>query len=56
MPRGELSELQIAEDLPVPNEDQMGETSAETDAKAALSMSLLRVARVGYGVGSEVPA
>lgn len=55
MHRGELHELWIAENLSVANKDEMGEASQETDRKAALSMSLLRVAWVGRGVGSQVP-
>lgn len=54
MHRAELHEVRIAEDLSVPNEDEMGEASQETDRKAALSMSLLRVAWLGRGIGSEV--
>jgi hypothetical protein len=56
MHRGELHELRIAEDLSVPNEDDMGEASPEAHGKAALSMSPLPVAWMGRGVGSEVPA
>jgi hypothetical protein len=56
MRRGELPEMQVAANLSVSNQDEMGEVSQKTDGKAALSMSRLRVAWLGCGVGSEVSA